>query len=84
MPRMGGPELVEKLRRKRPDFRVIFMSGYTEAALIENASVGTNALLLSKPFSTETLVHKILEAQKAGESQREADPGRAVSGWKEK
>ncbi|SRR6266545_4244317 len=29
MPRMGGPEMVEKLRRKRNSFAVIFMSGYT-------------------------------------------------------
>jgi CheY-like chemotaxis protein len=65
MPRMGGPEMVEKLRRKRPGFSVIFMSGYTEAAVLENANIGTDAVLLNKPFSTETLVRKMLEVQEA-------------------
>jgi signal transduction histidine kinase/ActR/RegA family two-component response regulator len=63
MPRMGGPEMVEKLRRNRTGFAVIFMSGYTEAAALENAGIGTDAVLLNKPFSTETLVRKILQVQ---------------------
>ena len=41
MPRMGGPELVEKLRAKRDDFAVIFMTGYTEASVLENAKIGS-------------------------------------------
>lgn len=61
MPRMGGPEMVEKLRRKRSGFSVIFMSGYTEAAVLENANIGKDAVLLNKPFSTEALVRKIRE-----------------------
>jgi CheY-like chemotaxis protein len=63
MPRMGGPELVEKLRKKRSGFHVIFMSGYTEAAVLENANIGKDAILLNKPFSTETLVRKMREVQ---------------------
>jgi len=65
MPRMGGPEMVEKLRRKRKGFAVVFMSGYTEAAALENAGIGIDAILLNKPFSTETLVRKILQVQEA-------------------
>jgi signal transduction histidine kinase/ActR/RegA family two-component response regulator len=65
MPRMGGPEMVEKLRRKRPGFSVIFMSGYTEAAVLENANIGKDSVLLNKPFSTETLVRKMLEVQES-------------------
>ncbi len=61
MPRMGGPELVEKLRKKRSGFHVIFMSGYTEAAVLENANIGKDAILLNKPFTTETLVRKMRE-----------------------
>lgn len=65
MPRMGGPELVEKLRRKRQSFSVIFMSGYTEAAVLENANIGKDAILLNKPFSTETLARKMLEVKES-------------------
>src|SRR5450432_3170655 len=53
MPRMGGPELVENLKLKRDRIGVIFMSGYTETAVLENATVGSDAILLNKPFSTE-------------------------------
>ena len=63
MPRMGGPELVEKLRQKRQGFVVIFMSGYTDAAALENAKIGSGAILLNKPFSTELLARRISDAQ---------------------
>jgi signal transduction histidine kinase/ActR/RegA family two-component response regulator len=63
MPRMGGPELVDKLRQKREGFAVIFMSGYTDAAALENAKIGSGAILLNKPFSTELLARRISEAQ---------------------
>jgi signal transduction histidine kinase/ActR/RegA family two-component response regulator len=65
MPRMGGPELVEKLRRKRSGFSVIFMSGYTEAAVLENANIGKDSILLNKPFSTEALVRRMRDIQEA-------------------
>jgi len=38
------------------------MSGYTELAAFENANIGSDSILLNKPFSTETLAHKIAEA----------------------
>jgi signal transduction histidine kinase/ActR/RegA family two-component response regulator len=63
MPRMGGPELVENLKLKRGRIGVIFMSGYTETAVLENATVGSDAILLNKPFSTELLARKISELQ---------------------
>jgi two-component system cell cycle sensor histidine kinase/response regulator CckA len=63
MPRMGGPAMVENLRQKRDEFGVIYMSGYTETAVLENAQIGSDAILLNKPFSTELLAHKIAELQ---------------------
>jgi len=68
MPRMGGPELVEKLRAKRDDFAVIFMTGYTEAAILENAKIGSGIILLNKPFSVEMLATKINELQEKAAS----------------
>jgi signal transduction histidine kinase/ActR/RegA family two-component response regulator len=64
MPRMGGPELVGKLREKRPEIAVIFMSGYTSATELENAKIGSEAVLLNKPFSTDLLAQKISEMQR--------------------
>ena len=72
MPRMGGPELVEKLKQKRQDFKVIFMSGYTEAAALENANIGTNAMLLNKPFSNELLARRVQEVQESAPTSSKA------------
>jgi signal transduction histidine kinase/CheY-like chemotaxis protein len=66
MPRLGGPELVARLREKRDGFSVIFMSGYTEAGALENSKIGPDAVLLNKPFSTEVLARKISEVQQKG------------------
>jgi two-component system, cell cycle sensor histidine kinase and response regulator CckA len=66
MPRLGGPELVARLREKRDGFSVIFMSGYTEAGALENSKIGPDAVLLNKPFSTEVLARKIREVQQNG------------------
>jgi signal transduction histidine kinase/CheY-like chemotaxis protein len=65
MPRLGGPELVARLREKRDGFSVIFMSGYTELAALENSKIG-HAVLLNKPFSTEVLARKIRDVQENG------------------
>jgi len=74
MPRMGGPELVQKLRRKRNGFAVIFMSGYTEASVLENADIGHDAVVLNKPFSPEVLVRKIREARNPSASSPSCTP----------
>ena len=69
-------ELVEQLCRKRSGFAVIFMSGYTEAAALENAHVGKDAILLNKPFSTDTLVRKITRVLEAAPAA--SGPNRAT------
>jgi two-component system cell cycle sensor histidine kinase/response regulator CckA len=79
MPRMGGPELVERLRQKQDGFGVIFMSGYTEAAALENASITRDASLLNKPFSSELLARKVSEVR---ESTRASVKARAATSSK--
>jgi len=63
MPRLGGRDLVGKLKQKRDTFGVIFISGYTETAALEHASIGSDAVLLNKPFSAEVLAGKISQVQ---------------------
>ena len=75
MPRMGGPELVDRLRQKQDGFGVIFMSGYTEAAALQNASITRDASLLNKPFSSEVLARKVSEVR---ESMRASGKARAA------
>jgi two-component system NtrC family sensor kinase len=61
MPEMGGQELVERLRERRPDLRVVFMSGYAERALTTNGWVPLATGYLEKPFAVETLIRRVRE-----------------------
>ena len=61
MPELGGQELVEQLRERRPDLRVVFMSGYAERALTSNGSIPFGTGYLEKPFAVETLMRRVRE-----------------------
>jgi CheY-like chemotaxis protein len=61
MPEMGGHELVEHLRARRPELRVVFMSGYAERALTSNGSIPAGTGYLEKPFTVETLTRRLRE-----------------------
>jgi two-component system cell cycle sensor histidine kinase/response regulator CckA len=65
MPRMGGHELATRLRRRRKNLQVIYMSGYSGEG-IRSVDKGSN--FLEKPFKPETLaaaVRKALDQRKA-------------------
>ena len=62
MPVMGGPELVSILSRKRPDLRVLFISGYTDRALGHQGLLPEGTSFLSKPFTPERLARKVRTA----------------------
>jgi signal transduction histidine kinase/CheY-like chemotaxis protein len=79
MPRMGGPELVTRLRETRGALSVIFMSGYTEAGALENSKIGRGAVLLNKPFSTELLARRISEVRQNASDPVEKRMAAAVS-----
>ena len=57
MPKLRGPELASRLRLKFPGPKVIYMSGYTESALVQDGMLERNTVLPQKPFT----VKKILE-----------------------
>jgi signal transduction histidine kinase/CheY-like chemotaxis protein len=57
MPRMRGTELAMRLKRANPDINVVYMSGYLEHN--SDDSFLTNAELLQKPFSRESLLQKL-------------------------
>jgi two-component system cell cycle sensor histidine kinase/response regulator CckA len=61
MPEMGGHELVELLRARRPDLRVLFMSGYAERAFTSIGSIPAGTGYLEKPFTVETLMRRLRE-----------------------
>ncbi len=59
MPRLGGAELARQLAELRPGLRVIFMSGYTDGALLNLGELADNVVLLEKPFTGESLARTI-------------------------
>ena len=61
MPKMGGPELVEQLVPMHPNMRVLYISGYTENALVSTAAVPGGVQHLPKPFAPSLLARKVGE-----------------------
>ena len=59
MPDMNGRELAEHLLAKRPEMRVLYMSGYTNGILSEHAFRAEDAAFIEKPFSHEALSRKV-------------------------
>jgi two-component system, cell cycle sensor histidine kinase and response regulator CckA len=62
MPGMNGRALAQRVRELRPDIRVLYMSGHTEDSIAQSGLVEPGALLISKPFTQESLARKVREA----------------------
>jgi len=61
MPEMSGRELAERLLPDRAEIRVLFMSGYTEDAVVRHGIENTRINFLEKPFSPAALARKVRE-----------------------
>jgi signal transduction histidine kinase len=61
MPRMRGPELAKRMKRLKPELKVVYVSGYLEPNEIDGDLL-SEAFFLNKPFSREMLVNQIEEA----------------------
>ncbi|HSP49997.1 MAG TPA: response regulator [Pseudolabrys sp.] len=59
MPEMDGPTLLKELRRRDPNVKVIFVSGYAEEAFQKNLPEQEPYQFLSKPFTLKQLVSKV-------------------------
>ena len=60
MPGMSGQELWERLKPQYPGMKVIYMSGYTDEAIVEKHGLSAPGIhFLQKPFPPDTLVKKI-------------------------
>jgi two-component system cell cycle sensor histidine kinase/response regulator CckA len=60
MPEMDGPSLLKELRRRKPELKIIFVSGYAEEAFAKNIPEGQHAFL-AKPFTLKQLVATVKE-----------------------
>jgi two-component system cell cycle sensor histidine kinase/response regulator CckA len=61
MPRMSGHELAHQLIELRPGTRVLYMSGYSENAIIHHGVIEEGTDFIEKPFSPEALTSRIRE-----------------------
>jgi two-component system cell cycle sensor histidine kinase/response regulator CckA len=61
MPRMGGPEFIGRLRQIRQDFKVVYMSGYTDEAVVFHGVREGEMAFIQKPFTFEDLSTKVRE-----------------------
>jgi two-component system cell cycle sensor histidine kinase/response regulator CckA len=59
MPEMDGPSLLKELRLRKPEIRVIFVSGYAEEAFRKNLPEGQQFDFLPKPFGLKQLVEAV-------------------------
>ena len=75
MPEINGREVSERLLARRPDLKVLFMSGYNDDAVVRHGVVGSPAAFLQKPFDSRTLatrVRDVLGGQAASDPTKSA------------
>jgi CheY-like chemotaxis protein len=61
MPKMSGRELAGRLSEERPDMKVLYVSGYTDDAIVRHGILEPGVIFLQKPFSPDTLARKVAE-----------------------
>jgi len=69
MPHMSGRELAERLCSVRPKMKVLFMSGYTDHAVM-NRALTPGSSFLQKPFTPETFARKVRQVLDAAEASK--------------
>jgi two-component system cell cycle sensor histidine kinase/response regulator CckA len=69
MPEINGMDLAVKLQALNPNLKVIFMSGYPQDVLGNQANLEEGASFLQKPFSMEALANKVREVLDADEDK---------------
>ena len=72
MPRMSGRELAEQLLRSRPDTRVLYMSGYTNRAIVHHGVLDGDIAFIGKPFTPDGLVLKVAKVLQQNISSSQA------------
>jgi len=61
LPKVSGRELAEQMIRERPSIKVLYMSGYTDSAIVSSGILTKEVAFLQKPFTPTGLVDKVRE-----------------------
>jgi two-component system, cell cycle sensor histidine kinase and response regulator CckA len=75
MPGMNGRELARALASRLPGLRVLYMSGYTDAAIAQQGILEPGTAFLSKPFTPDGLARKLRDVLDATASDDDAPTG---------
>jgi DNA-binding response OmpR family regulator len=59
MPKLSGKEVADQLRAVHPETKVLFMSGYTDEAIVHHGILDSGIDFIQKPFSERALAQKI-------------------------
>jgi len=72
MPGIGGRELAKKLTALRPGISVLFLSGYTEDAIVTQGALKPGTAFLQKPFTLQNLAKKVREVLRSHPNSKSA------------
>jgi PAS domain S-box-containing protein len=65
MPGISGRVLAEQLAPRRPELKVLFLSGYTDDVVVRHGALDANMAFLQKPFTPDALARKVREVMDA-------------------
>ena len=83
MPGISGRELADRLRAERPALKILYMSGYTDRAIVHHGVLDPDVAFLEKPFAAADLRRKVREVldgpdSRAGAGASSGAPGRGA------
>jgi PAS domain S-box-containing protein len=61
MPHRGGKDLAQELLKSRPSLKVIYMSGYTDDAIVNHGVLESGTNFIGKPFVEDDIIRKVQE-----------------------
>ena len=73
MPKINGRELAEQLIRRRPEMKVLYMSGYTDNAVLNSGILEKEVAFLQKPFTPLALTQKVRDVLEGDKTHTAAE-----------